>query len=77
MNERCDNGHPLVAELAASGARDEVIMSIAGPSRAPRSRVTPVCGWKRNGILDEIATRQCTAAERRTQDAERRERAGR
>jgi hypothetical protein len=69
-----DNRHTLVTELAESGAGDEVIMSISGHvSRAMLSRYS-MCGWKRNGAqLDEIATRQNMADEKRNADAERRE----
>jgi len=57
-------------ELSESGAGDEVLMSIAGHlSRAMLSRYSP-CGWKRNGALDEIATRQNAAGERRLAEAE-------
>jgi hypothetical protein len=70
-----DTRHTLVAELAESGAGDEVIMSIAGHvSRAMLSRYSHVLGAKRRA-LNEIAARQDAAHEKRKMEAERREQA--
>ena len=64
----------MVTELAESGAGDEVIMSIAGHvSRAMLSRYSHVRMEAKRRALDEIATRQCAADEKRKEDAERRE----
>jgi integrase len=69
-----DNRHTLVTELAESGAGDEVIMSIAGHvSRAMLSRYSHVRMEAKRRALDEIATRQRAADEKRRQDAEQRE----
>ncbi len=69
-----DNRHTLVTELAESGAGDEVIMSIAGHvSRAMLSRYSHVRMEAKRRALDEIATRQRDADERREEEAERRE----
>jgi hypothetical protein len=58
-----------------SGAGDEVIMSIAGHvSRAMLSRYSHVRMEAKRRALDEIATRQNTADEKRKMEAERRER---
>ena len=71
-----DNRHTLVTELAESGAGDEVIMSIAGHvSRAMLSRYSHVRMEAKRRALDEIATRQRTADEKRKEEAERREQA--
>jgi hypothetical protein len=62
------------AELAESGAGDEVIMSIAGHvSRAMLSRYSHVRIKAKRRALDEIAARQRAAEERREDEAERRE----
>jgi integrase len=67
-----DNRHTLVTELAESGAGDEVIMSIAGHvSRAMLSRYSHVRMEAKRRALDEIATRQNTADEKRKAEAER------
>src|SRR5438270_8175915 len=67
-----DNRHTLVTELAESGAGDEVIMSIAGHvSRAMLSRYSHVRMEAKRRALDEIATRQRTADEKRQQELER------
>ena len=67
-----DNRHTLVTELAESGAGDEVIMSIAGHvSRAMLSRYSHVRMEAKRRALDEIATRQRAADEKRQADAER------
>ena len=61
-----------VTELAESGAGDEVIMSIAGHvSRAMLSRYSHVRMEAKRRALDEIATRQRAADEKRQQEAER------
>ena len=66
-----DNRHTLVTELAESGAGDEVIMSIAGHvSRAMLSRYSHVRMEAKRRALDEIASRQRTADEKRKQDIE-------
>jgi integrase len=66
-----DNRHTLVTELAESGAGDEVIMSIAGHvSRAMLSRYSHVRMEAKRRALDEIATRQRAADEKRKQDIE-------
>src|SRR5207244_7226978 len=71
-----DNRHTLVTELAESGAGDEVIMSIAGHvSRAMLSHYSHVRMEAKRRALDEIASRQSAADEKRTEDAERRQRA--
>ena len=71
-----DNRHTLVTELSESGAGDEVIMSIAGHvSRAMLSRYSHVRTEAKRRALDEIATRQNTADEKRRQEAERQEQA--
>ena len=58
-----DNRHTLVAEPSKSGARDEVIMSIAGHvSRAMLSRYSPVRMEATRRTLDEIAALQRAAA---------------
>jgi hypothetical protein len=68
-----DNRHTLVTELAESGAGDEVIMSIAGHvSRAMLSRYSHVRMEAKRRALDEIATRQRAADEKREQEAEKR-----
>jgi hypothetical protein len=70
------NRHTLVTELSESGAGDEVIMSIAGHvSRAMLSRYSHVRMEAKRRALDEIATRQNAADEKRKDDAERREQA--
>ena len=67
-----DNRHTLVTELAESGAGDEVIMSIAGHvSRAMLSRYSHVRMEAKRRALDEIATRQRAADEKRKEEAER------
>jgi integrase len=69
-----DNRHTLVTELAEGGAGDAVIMSIAGHvSRAMLSRYSHVRMEAKRRALDEIATRQCAADEKRKAEAERRE----
>ena len=69
-----DNRHTLVTELAESGAGDEVIMSIAGHvSRAMLSRYSHVRIEAKRRALDEIATRQRVADEKRQQKAELRQ----
>src|SRR5882724_5288678 len=69
-----DNRHTLVAELAESGAGDEVIMSIAGHvSRAMLSRYSHVRMEAKRRALDEIAVRQRAADEKRREEAERRQ----
>jgi integrase len=71
-----DNRHTLVTELAESGAGDEVIMSIAGHvSRAMLSRYSHVRMEAKRRALDEIATRQKAADERRQKELEQREQA--
>ena len=72
-----DNRHTLVTELAESGAGDEVIMSIAGHvSRAMLSRYSHVRMEAKRRALDEIATRQRTADEKRNAQAEQQRAAG-
>jgi site-specific recombinase XerD len=67
-----DNRHALVTELAESGAGDEVIMSIAGHvSRAMLSRYSHVRMEAKQLALDEIASRQRAADEKRKAEAER------
>ena len=62
---RHDN-RTLVAELAESGAGDEVIVSIAGHvSRAMLSRYSHVRMEARRRALDGIAARQRAADEKR------------
>jgi integrase len=69
-----DNRHTLVTELAESGAGDEVIMSIAGHvSRAMLSRYSHVRMEAKRRALDEIATRQRAADEKRKNETERRQ----
>ncbi len=69
-----DNRHTLVTELAESGAGDEVIMSIAGHvSRAMLSRYSHVRMEAKRRALDEIAARQRAADEKRTVEAEQRD----
>jgi integrase len=71
-----DNRHTLVTELAESGAGDEVIMSIAGHvSRAMLSRYSHVRMEAKRRALDEIATRQRAADEKRREDAKLRQEA--
>ena len=66
-----DNRHTLVTELAESGAGDEVIMSIAGHvSRAMLSRYSHVRMEAKRRALDEIATRQRAADEKRAMESE-------
>jgi integrase len=66
-----DNRHTLVTELAESGAGDEVIMSIAGHvSRAMLSRYSHVRMEAKRRALDEIATRQRAADEKRQKEIE-------
>jgi len=73
-----DNRHTLVTELAESGAGDEVIMSIAGHvSRAMLSRYSHVRMEAKRRALDEIASRQRAADEKRKQEAERQQQAAR
>ena len=61
-----------MTELAESGAGDEVIMSIAGHvSRAMLSRYSHVRMEAKRRALDEVATRQRIADEKRRQEAER------
>jgi Phage integrase family len=72
-----ENRHTLVTELSESGAGDEVIMSIAGHvSRAMLSRYSHVRMEAKRRALDEIATRQNAADEKRRQEAELREQIG-
>jgi len=67
-----DNRHTLVTEFAESGAGDEVIMSIAGHvSRTMLSRYSHVRMEAKRCALDEIATRQRAADEKRKAEAER------
>ena len=67
-----DNRHTLVTELSESGAGDEVIMSIAGHvSRAMLSRYSHLRMEAKRRALDEIATRQCAANDKRREEAER------
>jgi hypothetical protein len=66
-----DNRHTLVTELAESGAGDEVIMGIAGHvSRSMLSRYSHVRTEAKRRALDEIATRQRAADEKRLKDLE-------
>jgi len=74
--QRHDNRHTLVTELAESSAGDEVIMSIAGHvSSAMLSRYSHVRMEAKRRALDEIAARQRTADEKRKAEAERRQQA--
>lgn len=67
-----DNRHTLVTELAESGTGDEVIMSIAGHvSRAMLSRYSHVRMEAKRRALDEIASRQRVADEKRQEEAQR------
>jgi integrase len=67
-----DNRHTLVTELAESGAGDEVIMSIAGHvSRAMLSRYSHVRMEAKRRALDEIAARQRSADQKRSEEAGR------
>lgn len=67
-----DNRHTLVTELAEGGAGDEVIMSIAGHvSRAMLSRYSHVRMEAKRRALDEVATRQQAADQRRKDEAQR------
>ena len=67
-----DNRHTLVTELSESGAGDEVIMSIAGHvSRAMLSRYSHVRMEAKRRALDEIASRQRAADEKRKAEAMR------
>ena len=67
-----DNRHTLVTDLSESGDGDEVIMSIAGHvSRAMLSRYSHVRMEAKRRALDEIASRQRAADEKRKEDAER------
>jgi hypothetical protein len=67
-----DNRHTLVTELAESGAGDEVIMSIAGHvSRAMVSRYSHVRMEAKRRVLDEIAARQRSADQKRSEEAGR------
>jgi hypothetical protein len=69
---RTTNRHTLVTELAESGAGDEVIMSIAShASRAMLSRYSHVRMEAKRRALDEIASRQNAADEKRKVEAER------
>ena len=71
-----DQGDPIRARLrrlAESGAGDEVIMSIAGLSRAMLSRYSHVRMEAKRRALDEIAARQRAADEKRQQEVERRQ----
>src|SRR5436305_15040170 len=69
-----DNRHTLVTELSESGAGDEVIMSIAGHvSRALLSRYSHVRMEATRRALDEIATRQRTADEKRKKESEQKQ----
>lgn len=62
----------FVFGYAGSGAGDEVIMSIADHvSRAMLSRYSHVRMEAKRRALDEIATRQRAADEKRQQDADR------
>jgi integrase len=71
-----DNRHTLVTELSESGAGDEVIMSIAGHvSRAMLSRYSHVRMEAKRRALDEIATRQLAAEEKRKKEALRQQEA--
>jgi integrase len=66
-----DNRHTLVTELAESGAGDEAVMSIVGhASRAMLSRYSRVRMEAKRRALDEIATRQRAADEKRQQAVE-------
>jgi hypothetical protein len=65
-------GDPTQSAPAESGAGDEVIMSIAGHvSRARLSRYSHVRMEAKRRALDEIATRQRAADEKRKAEAER------
>ena len=67
-----DNRHTLVTELAESRAGDEVIMSIAGHvSRSMLSRYSHVRMEAKRRALDDIASRQNAADEKRKAKAER------
>jgi len=71
-----DNRHTLVTELAEGGAGDEVIMSIAGHvSRAMLSRYSHVRMEAKRRALDEIATRQRAADQKRIEEAQRQQEA--
>ena len=69
----CDPVAPMyAAELAESGAGDEVIRSIAGHvSRAMLSRYSHVRMEAKRRALDKIAARQRLADEKRNQEIER------
>ena len=61
-----------LSELDCQNAGDEVIMSIADHvSRAMLSRYSHVRMEAKRRALDEIAARQCTADEKRKEEAER------
>ena len=63
----------MVTELSESGAGDEVIMGIAGQvSRAMPSRYSHVRMEAKRRALDEVASRQRAADEKRKAEAERR-----
>jgi hypothetical protein len=67
-----DNRRTLVTELSESGAGDEVIMSIARHvSRAMLSRYSHVRMEAKRRVLDEIASLQRAADEKRKAEAKR------
>ena len=67
-----DQGARLVTALAESGAGDEVITSIARHvPRAMLSRYSHVQMEAKRRALDEIATRQRAADEKRKEETER------
>ena len=69
-----DNRHTLVTELSESGAGGEVVMSIAGHvSRAMLSRYSHVRMEAKRRALDEIASRQRAADEKRQKEAAQRQ----
>ena len=74
VGDHTDGCPEVVAELAESGAGDEVIMSIAGRvSRAMLSRYSHVRMEAKRRALDEIVTRQCAPDDKRSAKAERME----
>jgi hypothetical protein len=73
---RWQDNHTLVTEFAEPGASDEVIIRITGHvSRAMLSRYSHVRMEAKRRALDEIASRQSAADEKRKAEAEQSQRA--